>query len=536
MEYLNKKKNKQLHITQRVAKKGVILQDNREHKTIQRKPNNTGLPDNLKSGIEHLSGHSMDDVKVHYNSNKPAQLNAHAYAQGTNIHLASGQEKHLPHEAWHVVQQKQGRVQPTTSLNGTNINDNAGLEKEADVMGSKAIQMKINNSFSDEKKAQGVNEPVVQKVTKPTAAVLGGVLGGAIGMVGGPVGAGIGAWAGAGIGAIAGIGVGALLGGNAPNQQNNVNQGNQNAQQNQQQVPPVQQPIVPAPAPAPVNLRPQINADMQQVTNVRVQIRALLPNGFWGYQHNESHIQDQIDTMNGYLNHNNVNVIQNDQMALQRANQLRLDSAATLQWLQQNHTKVSFIVELYNSYAPLPAGIPTLQHVWQSVLGANRPNNNQFQQYNTTIKQVFTTHAKTGFNGAANKDVRFIHLMKMGGISVGTKGKGKGIHGIYESEFDARKGAFGAEWEVNGLDGWVLHGHGRIHEDHRSFDLNRMHIKRSDQAMALGVSTVIDNDDVRNSVINSSKGHLSKMAKNKYYKHIFDINKSKIRENRGTIY
>ena len=38
---------------------------------IQRK-NNTGLPDKLKSGVENLSGYSMDDVKVHYNSDKPA--------------------------------------------------------------------------------------------------------------------------------------------------------------------------------------------------------------------------------------------------------------------------------------------------------------------------------------------------------------------------------------------------------------------------------------------------------------------------------
>ena len=77
-----------------------------------KKENNTGLPDNLKR-IENLSGMSLDDVKVHRNSNKPAQLQAHAYAQGTDIHLGSGQEKHLPHEAWHVVQQKQGRVSPT---------------------------------------------------------------------------------------------------------------------------------------------------------------------------------------------------------------------------------------------------------------------------------------------------------------------------------------------------------------------------------------------------------------------------------------
>lgn len=121
---------------------GKALEDNRSTTIIQQK-NKTGLPDNLKSGIEKLSGHSLDDVKVHYNSSKPAQLNAHAYAQGTNIHVASGQEKHLPHEAWHVVQQKQGRVQATKTVNGAKINDNAGLEKEADVMGAKALQRKV---------------------------------------------------------------------------------------------------------------------------------------------------------------------------------------------------------------------------------------------------------------------------------------------------------------------------------------------------------------------------------------------------------
>ncbi len=102
--------------------------------------NNTGLPDHLKSGIENLSGISMSDVKVHYNSDKPAQMKAHAYAQGTDIHVASGQEKHLPHEAWHVVQQKQGRVQPTMQMKGeTNVNDDQGLEQEADIMGEKAL-------------------------------------------------------------------------------------------------------------------------------------------------------------------------------------------------------------------------------------------------------------------------------------------------------------------------------------------------------------------------------------------------------------
>lgn len=106
------------------------------------KQNDTGLPDNLKSGIESLSGLSMDDVSVHYNSSHPARLNALAYTQGTEIHVAPGQEKHLPHEAWHVVQQAQGRVQPTMQMkDGVPVNDDAGLEQEADVMGRKAAQM-----------------------------------------------------------------------------------------------------------------------------------------------------------------------------------------------------------------------------------------------------------------------------------------------------------------------------------------------------------------------------------------------------------
>ena len=112
-------------------------------KPFIQKKNNTGLPDDLKAGVETLSGYSMNDVKVHYNSDKPAQLQAFAYAQGTDIHVAPGQEKHLPHEAWHVAQQKQGRVQPTLQMKGgMGVNDDDGLEQEADTMGTKALQVK----------------------------------------------------------------------------------------------------------------------------------------------------------------------------------------------------------------------------------------------------------------------------------------------------------------------------------------------------------------------------------------------------------
>ncbi|MDD3246407.1 MAG: DUF4157 domain-containing protein [Methanosarcina sp.] len=107
-----------------------------EEESLQTKRgNNTGMPDNLKAGVENLSGIDMSDVRVHYNSDKPAEVGALAYTQGTNIHVAPGQEKHLPHEAWHVVQQAQGRVRPTLQMKDISINDDVGLEQEADVMG-----------------------------------------------------------------------------------------------------------------------------------------------------------------------------------------------------------------------------------------------------------------------------------------------------------------------------------------------------------------------------------------------------------------
>lgn len=77
----------------------------------------------------------MSDVRVHAGSPQPAQVGALAYAQGNDIHLASGQERHLPHEAWHVAQQKAGRVQPTVQAAGVPINDSPALEAEADRMG-----------------------------------------------------------------------------------------------------------------------------------------------------------------------------------------------------------------------------------------------------------------------------------------------------------------------------------------------------------------------------------------------------------------
>ena len=52
---------------------------------------------------------SQYNLRVHMNAQRPAALQQHAYAQGGAVHLGTGQQQHLGHEASHVVQQRQGR-------------------------------------------------------------------------------------------------------------------------------------------------------------------------------------------------------------------------------------------------------------------------------------------------------------------------------------------------------------------------------------------------------------------------------------------
>lgn len=108
----------------------------------------SNLPDRLKASAEGLSGFSLNDVHIYYNSPKPARVDAAAYTQGADIHLGPGQEEHLAHETWHVVQQKQRRVKTTASVNGMALNDEQGLEQEAEQLGKKILSGNTANAGS----------------------------------------------------------------------------------------------------------------------------------------------------------------------------------------------------------------------------------------------------------------------------------------------------------------------------------------------------------------------------------------------------
>lgn len=142
-----------IHLLQRTVGNravGRILARRRKQNELAYKSNITGLPDKLKSQAENLSGTSLDEVRVHYNSEKPGEIRALAYTQGADIHLSPGQERHLPHETWHAVQQGQGRVEPTIQTKDIAINVDAGLENEADVMGAKAKALPANSGISSD--------------------------------------------------------------------------------------------------------------------------------------------------------------------------------------------------------------------------------------------------------------------------------------------------------------------------------------------------------------------------------------------------
>lgn len=160
----------------------------RTEKTTSEK-DKTGIPRRMKKGFEHSSGFSFDDVRVHYNSGKPAQLHAHAYTQGNEVYVAPGQEKHLPHELGHVVQQKNDMVKPTGEIGGLPLNDDEAMENDADMIAENAENAEELGEASVQAKFMG--DGVVQRNAVDTQesynawAGFGSTFVGMLGIVGG---------------------------------------------------------------------------------------------------------------------------------------------------------------------------------------------------------------------------------------------------------------------------------------------------------------------------------------------------------------
>lgn len=152
------------------ARMGEMLAARPGSPPVQRaaEPDPTGLGEELKSGLEALSGRDLSPVRVHYDSPKPAQLNAKAFTQLPHIYVAPGEEENVPHEGWHAAQQMAGGVNPTLDVAGTPVNDDPRLEREADVMGARAltVQRKTENGLRSGAVSAA---PVAQRVIRLAA-------------------------------------------------------------------------------------------------------------------------------------------------------------------------------------------------------------------------------------------------------------------------------------------------------------------------------------------------------------------------------
>ena len=75
------------------------------------------LPEPIKGNMEAMGGVDLSDVTVHRNSSQPAQLQAHAFAQGADIHLRpwTGHDTLLTKPGT-LYSRKQGRVKPTRAV------------------------------------------------------------------------------------------------------------------------------------------------------------------------------------------------------------------------------------------------------------------------------------------------------------------------------------------------------------------------------------------------------------------------------------
>ncbi len=135
----------------------------------------TSMPEDVQAKMENSFGTSFSGVNIHQNDNSATEMGALAYTQGDNVHFAPGQynpasskgQELLGHELTHVVQQRQGRVQPTKQGKGMSVNDSPSLEQEADVMGKKAAEGKNNHLPINRRAFNGIQkkEAIIQKLS-----------------------------------------------------------------------------------------------------------------------------------------------------------------------------------------------------------------------------------------------------------------------------------------------------------------------------------------------------------------------------------
>ncbi len=132
------------------------------------------LPASTQAQMGNAFDFDFSGVRVHEGSQAGA-MGALAYTQGTDVHFAPGQydpasgkgQELIGHELAHVVQQSEGRVAATTQMKGEGLNEDEGLEREADDQGARAARGESVRTGGGSVRATG--GPVQRYKAFPTA-------------------------------------------------------------------------------------------------------------------------------------------------------------------------------------------------------------------------------------------------------------------------------------------------------------------------------------------------------------------------------
>ncbi len=130
------------------------------------------LPAPVRNRMESAFGFHLGHVRVHQGSSKALAMGAAAYTQGADIHFAPGTydpssargQELIGHELAHVIQQSEGRVHATRQAKGMGVNDDEGLEREADDWGARAARGEpVGRGGAASGAASGAPGPVQRK-------------------------------------------------------------------------------------------------------------------------------------------------------------------------------------------------------------------------------------------------------------------------------------------------------------------------------------------------------------------------------------
>lgn len=136
-------------------------QFNSPNQEAHREPGGVPLPPAIQKEYEEKSGVLLDDIRVHYDSDKPELVDADAFCFGNKIYIAPGQEHNLRHEVGHAIQQKCSVVVPTKKQGNLPLNDSEVLENAASSEKCAEVPPQI--------RTPQLRLPVIQKSPSPPA-------------------------------------------------------------------------------------------------------------------------------------------------------------------------------------------------------------------------------------------------------------------------------------------------------------------------------------------------------------------------------